>query len=315
MVYAASWKWSSIAILCVGALGCDPIRGTPQPGSDAVTPTSVLKIRSSLHRDLVENSAAVTSVRHPGLTYGINDSGHDPAVFVFDSLGRHVAVRLVSPAGNRDWEAAATGPCGTADSSCLYIGDVGDNDADRSFVLVYRIEEPDGQSEAPLIPRRLVVSYPDRAHDVEAMYVAPNGDLYLITKRPLRARSGALRPALVFRVPASAWDVPLPSGVVAALVDSLPIVPGSARGRTITDAALSHNGRWLAVRTYAEVYTFAVDSVSGLPRRDAKPSACSTASVGQKIGEGIGWWWDNDRLLLTGEGRGVDLAVIRCPKP
>ena len=31
-------------------------------------------------------------------------------------------------------------------------------------------------------------TYPDQRHDVEAMYVAPNGDIVLITKRPLPDR-------------------------------------------------------------------------------------------------------------------------------
>ena len=43
----------------------------------------------------------------------------------------------------------------------------------------------------------------------------------------------------------------------AALVDSLPIVPGSAPLRLITDAALSPDAKHLAVRTYAQLFVFA----------------------------------------------------------
>jgi hypothetical protein len=67
---------------------------------------------------------------------------------------------------------------------------------------------------------------------------------------------------------------------LAQLVDSLPIVPGSAPRRTITDAALSADARHLAVRTYGEVYLFATDS-AGRARRDVTPGVCNIAGLEQ----------------------------------
>jgi hypothetical protein len=258
-------------------------------------------------------------VSQPGIVYGFNDSGHRARLYAFDSLGRARGVWELSGAANRDSEAASTGPCAAgAQGHCLYIGDVGDNDARRPFVTVYRLSEPiiggNVRDSLPLqIEDRLDLRYPDHPHDVEAMYVGPDGSVFLITKRRLRDRQQRPRRALVFRVPPSAWDS---SGVVtAALVDSLPIVPGQVQGGQITDAALSPDGRLLAVRTYADVFVFAMDSLTWLPVPGQTARSCSVRALDEKQGEGIGWWWDGRRLLLTSEGSREPIHKVECPLP
>ena len=284
---------------------------------------SLLKVETSLHRRLVENSVAVTSVSQPGIIFGLNDSGNGPYIFAVDSTGGGRGMWEIVGAQNRDWEAASMGPCSASKSgSCLYVGDVGDNDARKALVTVYRFPEPKVPRVGDSLPStplpiadvaRLDFAYSDQPHDVEAMYVAHDGSIFLITKRRLLGDQGRPRPALLFRLSATSWDS---SGVATALlVDSLPIVPGDAQGRQVTDAALSRDGKLLAVRTYADIFIFAVDSASGLPRRDIAPGFCVIAGLREKQGEGIGWWWDRRRLLLTSEGRNSPMYVVECPLP
>jgi hypothetical protein len=280
---------------------------------------SVLKVETSLHRDLVENSAAVTSVTQPGIAFGINDSGNRPTLFAFDSTGAARGSWRISGARNIDWEAAAAGPCPGAATSCLYIGDVGDNDARRQTVSIYRIPEPTVPAGGLPAPgfidevQRLSVRYPDQPHDVEAMYVARDGSLFLITKRRLLDPARTPRPALIYRLPHTAWDSA--GTVTATLVDSLPIVPGTAPGRQVTDAAVSSDWKWLAVRTYSEVFIFLLDQATGLPARQRAPTSCTILGLEERQGEGIGWWWDNRRLVLTSEGQRSPLFVVECGKP
>jgi hypothetical protein len=280
----------------------------------------VLRIESSLHKDLVENSVAITSVRQPGIIFGLNDSGHRPWLFAFDSSGRDRGRWELVGARDRDWEAASLGPCLAGDSlpSCIFVGDVGDNDARRTNVEIYRIGEPTapgaltGEPAPHMVLGRLTARYPDRPHDVEAIYVGHDGAIFLITKRRLLDDRRRPRQALVFRIPPSAWDS---SGVVtASLVDSLPIVPGQTQGRQVNDAALSPDGRYLAVRTYSEVFLFDVDSASGLPRSGVAPRTCILRQLREKQGEGVGWL-DDRRLLLTSEGSGEPLYVVGCALP
>ena len=257
----------------------------------------------------------------PGIIFGLNDSGHEPLLFAFDSTGRSRGVWRVNGARNLDWEAAASGPCEAgSDQRCLYIGDVGDNEARKPTVTVYRVAEPivpSAPADRRAAPdaglpaaRVLQIRYPDSPHDVEALYVTPAGDLFLITKRRLLDAARRPRQALIYRVPATAWRS---SGTATAtLVDSLPIVPGDWPGRQVTDAALSADGSKLAVRTYAEVYVFQVDTATGLPSASGRPAVCTILDLNEKQGEGIGWWWDQRRLLLTSEGNGEPLRVIEC---
>ena len=120
--------------------------------------------------------------------------------------------------------------------------------------------------------------------------------------------------ALVFELPHGVWGNAgtLPT---AALVDSLPIVPGSGPRRLITDAALSPNGRLLAVRTYTQIFVFAADSATGRVDHRTPPAVCNLVPLGRSQGEGIAWYGRNDRLVVTSEGRAAPMVALNCPLP
>ena len=315
MTSRLSLKLSLLALLAVaGAVYVWLLSGLRGLEADNVGPISVLKVEAAIHTDLVENSGAVTSVSQPGIIFGFNDSGNGPRIFAFDSSGRGRGDFSIVGARNRDWEAAGLGPCRRRASWCLYIGDVGDNEARRQYVTIYRVPEPvisDTVGSRPIeVEGSLNVRYADHPHDVEAIYVGVDGSIFLITKRRLLDDGQRPRPALIFKVPGSFWDS---SGTaVASLVDSLPIVPGERPGGQVSDAALSPNGKHLAVRTYDDVYIFEMDSVTQLPRPGQAPVPCTIRQLREAQGEGIAWWWDRRRLVLTSERRNSPLHVIEC---
>lgn len=269
---------------------------------------------------LKENSSATMSRRQPGVFFSINDSGNDPLLFGLDTTGADRGVWTILGSTNTDWEDSAIGPC-SADNgaSCVYIGDTGDNDAMRPGRVIYRVVEPDvvpsnsGKVVGSLKAEALLYRYQDRPHDVEAMYVPPNGDVVLITKRPISVRLGHFRDALVFRLSSSLWGSKTP--VVATLVDSLPIVPGSSPFRLITDAALSPDSKHLAVRTYAQVYIFATDSLTGAVNHAIAPSVCDVTSLSEYQGEGVSWANNDGRLIFTSEGKKSPLHIADCALP
>ena len=304
-----------LAVSAVSGIWVSRDSGRLQAGE--VGPISVLKVGTAIHMDLVENSGAVTSVSQPGIIFGFNDSGNEPIIFAFDSSGRGRGSWRVVGARNRDWEAAGLGPCRLPGSWCLYIGDVGDNEARRPFVTVYRVREPVISDSAGgggvEVERSLNVRYADHPHDVEAMYIGVDGSMFFITKRRLLDDQQRPRRALIFKVPGSFWDS---SGtVVADLVDSLPAVPGERQGGQISDASLSPNGKLLAVRTYDDVYLFEMDSVTQLPKPGQAPVPCTIRQLREEQGEGIAWWRDQRRLVLTSERRNAPLHLVECPAP
>ena len=314
----------SIVALC-GAAACDrgqpkgsAVRASPNAASEShgASLQNIVSVPVRGVRDLVENSAAAMSLRQTGVLFTINDSGNDALLFAIDTTGANRGIWRVSGASNIDWEAASMGPCGGAQqaSSCVYIGDTGDNSGPRGAPAIYRVAEPTADGMRGFVQAEVVrYTYPDQRHDVEAMYVAQNGDVVLITKRPLPDRSGHLRQALVFRVPASAWGAH--DRVVAQLTDSLPIVPGSVPFRLITDASLAPDGRHLAVRTYAQVFIFATDSVTGAVNHAVAPTVCDVSSLGEAQGEGVTWANAIGRLVFTSEGRRAPLNLGDCSVP
>jgi hypothetical protein len=272
--------------------------------------------------------------------FTINDSGNEPVLFALDTTGRARDRWRISGASNRDWEAITLGRCLPSNAGeqaadvphCLYIGDVGDNGAQRRSVRVYRLEEPDVRrtERGPRIGNResgigasargtlsataLTFTYEGGPRDVEAMYAGPDGTIYLVSKRALEDPNGRPRPALVFALPPHAWHR-TDSVAVAVLVDSLPIVPGTALGRQTTDAALSRDRSAVAVRTYTQLYVFRADPATGRVLSGVPPTICSIAGLEEKQGEGITWFADAGTWLLTSEGRHEPLRVIECPPP
>jgi hypothetical protein len=282
-------------------------------GAIGAVPTDTVTIQLRDTRGLIENSAAAMSSASGGVLFSINDSGHRPELFAIDTTGADRGVWDVARASNRDWEALALGPCGK--ERCVYIGDVGDNDARYVSRRIYRVREPEPRDSAfrgTLEAERLEFRYPDGPNDVEAMYIAQNGDAFLITKRPVRER-GNLRRARVYRVAAAAWSNHKLNS--AELVDSLSIVPGSTPLRTISDAALSPDGKHLAVLTYAEVYVYATDASSGRVNAGIAPAVCDIVPLGQPQGEGLTWANNEGRLVFTSEGKRVPLHIATCPLP
>jgi hypothetical protein len=270
-------------------------------------PTGIVQLGTFQDSTLSESSAAAASRAQPGVIWTLNDSGNSPWLYAVDTAGRSLGTFRVMGAGNFDWEALTLSPCPTG--SCLIIGDTGDNLEVRPSVTLYRVPEPTVSASAagvltPTAPAdTMVIRYPDGAHDNEAIYADSVGNIYFVTK-------GRSKGMLLFRLPASAWA----SGSSAVLerVDSLPITPDIKIGHWVSDAALSPDGRRVAVRTYSAVFFFAVGADGRLTPDEGRE--CFFGSTLEPQGEGV-TWLDNERLLLTSEASSTSrgtLFLLEC---
>jgi hypothetical protein len=255
---------------------------------------------------LTESSGAARSRILPGVLFTINDSGHDPVVFAFDTTGRALGSWRVPGVANRDWEALSVGPCPAG--SCLYLADTGDNLERRPAVTIYRLREPatfarfGGTSDTtPLELDSALVRYPEHPNDVEALWAGDDGSLSLVTK----GRRDGVR---LFHVPVAAFGAG--AAVTAELQQVLPMVPDQRLGRWVTDAARAPDGRRVAIRTYTELYLYPLFPSGGL----GTPRVCNLAGL-EPQGEGVEWL-DDHRLLLTSERsfsrRGGPIHVVQC---
>lgn len=132
-----------------------------------------------------EASGLVASRLHPSLLYTHNDSGGEPEVYMIDTLGKYQGKIKLDGVRNQDWEDIAIGPGREDGESYIYVADIGDNNAKRDRIQIYRFAEPQElEREIILQPERITLTYPDGPKDAETLLVDPwNGDLLVLSKR------------------------------------------------------------------------------------------------------------------------------------
>jgi hypothetical protein len=300
-----------VVVATLAIAGCRPDVAPAEalPTIDAgwvmIPPAEMRQSGSLAHPRLAEASGAAVTTQRPGALWTLNDSGNAPDLYLIDTTGALLTTFPLLGATNTDWEEVALGPCPAG--RCLYIADTGDNAERRSEVLMHRVPEPELRGMLPATlpaqqPQTLRIRYPDGPHDVEAMAVTRTGDVLLVTK----GRSGGV---LLFRLAASAWTA---GSTIAERIDSLPIAANTGTGRLVTGMALSPDGTRLMVRTYRDLYPFAVNPDQTL-RPLGKPTACDILGR-EPQGEAVDWL-DAERLVLTSE-RGLmkvgTVFLVRC---
>lgn len=271
-------------------------------------PVTVVKTGTLPHK-LRESSGVAASRVHPGVLWTHNDSGDDADLYAVDFSGNVLAEYEVDDARARDWEDIALGPCPGVGGDCLYIADTGDNQLRRARYRIYVVREPSVDSGAgaadvdiPLLGRT-IFEYPGRvARDAEALAVAPDGEVLIVTK----GRAGFVQLFSLGQLDFADED----ARPTARLVTTLPIEPWWGIGRVVTGAAMSADGTRLAVRTYSEIFFFARAADGSLtPAGDA----CFVADLADG-GEAVDFLGDS-ALVLTSErhhGHPGAIDVITC---
>ena len=250
-----------------------------------------------------EASGLALGRRDPGVLWTHGDSG-EPRLLAVSLDGTVLGTVRVAGAAAGDWEDISAGPC--AAGSCLYVGDIGDNDASRPRITVYRLPEPapgDGTS-APA--EALHAAYPDGPHDAEALFVDAGGRIYVVSK-------GETGPVTVYRYP----DSPRP-GVVSRLERVAELSAGKVgRNERITGADVSADGRWVALRTLRTVSFHPFEAVTGGGGGGA-PTRFDLSAAGEAQGEGIALGPGGVVYLASEGGKKKDPATlvrVTCPVP
>jgi hypothetical protein len=204
--------------------------------------------------ELVESSALVETAEGWVST---NDSGDSARLFLLDPS-------TCAELGQVDWKGEPDDVEALADAGQgrIWVGDVGDNEAEREGVELTLVSLADGS-----VLQRRTLRYPDGPRDAEALAAHPvTGEVIVISK--------SVFGGTVFLVPA-AGDRLIELGLVTGLA---------------TDAAFWGPER-LVVRTYSEAVGYSWPDLTELGRLKLP---------GQEQGEGMAV--SGDTLLLTSEG-------------
>ena len=280
-------------------LAAGPAPG-PSPSVCGYGPST--RIATLQDRAVAEASGLAASRRAPDVYWTLNDSNNDPLLFAFDRAGRALGTFRVDGARNSDWEALQAGPAPNGEPA-LYVGDIGDNQATRQDIQVYRVPAPalDPNATKPMAgtarpAERFFLSYPDGAHDAAALLVHPtSGELLIVTK----SFAGQSQ---VYRAP------PLTSAGRIALehVADLDLTGLGPFAGIVTDGAFAPDGRRVALRTYVAVLEYAVPPGQSLAATwNGVPDVYPLQDGRQ--GEGITYRADGEALLTIGEGAPAEL--------
>jgi hypothetical protein len=217
---------------------------------------------------LDEASGLAASIANPGYLWTHNDSGDEARILLIDTKGILKATVRIAHAKNRDWEDMAIGPGPEAGKNYLYLGDIGDNEAEHPIKYIYRIEEPVidlAKTSDTTIQQVDVIKfeYPDGMRDAESLLLDPlTRDLFVISKRELRCN--------VYRLPYPQSTHEL---VTAELtIDKIEFEPANSGDTIKTDdgilikgyhpkfyyqivgADISLSGEEVLVKSYSSVY-------------------------------------------------------------
>ena len=243
----------------------------------------------------------------PGAYWTHNDSGDGPFIYAFDNRGDSLGVFRVTGAQARDWEDISIGPGPQPNKSYLYIGDIGDNDKERSETVVYRVAEPVLNNVKSTRSRPAVtesaeairLQYPDGKHDAEALLVHPtSGNIYIVTKV-------ALANPVVYEAAA-----PLIAGKLITMRRIGEVRVPSLFGGVITGGAISPDGRRVALCDYFQGYELVLPATSANFNDIWKQRMTGFDLGKRKQGEAITYRLDGKALLATSEGKQAPLFQV-----
>ena len=187
-----------------------------------------------------ELSGLVRSRSQKDVLWAHNDSGDKPRLLAVSPAGRVLAEVAVTGAKALDWEDIAAG------RGTLLIGDIGDNDAERPSIVVYRVDEPRvaGANGAKMSvrARRIELRYPDGAHDAEALLRDPDTGAIVVVEKRADGRSGVY-----------VADAPK-AGAATTLRRVGRLFLGG--GQMVTAGDVSADGRTIALRTYHSAFVW-----------------------------------------------------------
>jgi hypothetical protein len=262
---AVTGALSAVLLLAPGG---EPARAAVRYGK----PDMVCSVTDSRLREI---SGLVQTGR--GVMFAIND-GPPALIYRLNDRCRLVStLSLLAPV--RDTEDLAIGPDGS-----LWVGDIGGNTFSRTAVSLYQ-RHPLGGVD------RYDLTYPDGAHDAEALLISRHGQVVLVTK--VGTGQSRIYSARLPLPPTSAWT---PAGVI----DIAALRPGGTGSLCVTGGGVSRDGRHFALRTYTTAYEWdAPDGDVLTALRTGVPRPIALAPTAQ--GESITYAVDGSELLTSTE--------------
>lgn len=170
---------------------------------------------------IISESSGILVIGESFLSF--NDSGGEPEIYVFNSLGKLTHTCRIENATNTDWEAITVDQNGF-----LYVGDFGNNSNKRKDLVIYKLTTADVLTKQSVKASKISFSYPDQQqyppkdtrlyYDAEA-FIVKNDSIFIFTKNRTKPFDGlvkvyglsnkignqTLKPYSPIKLPATSW--------------------------------------------------------------------------------------------------------------
>ena len=269
----------------------------PTPEVDSATFVGPVECGALESAALNEVSGLAASVKNKGALWVHNDSGGEPKVYLIDTLGQTLGTYVLAGAKNRDWEDIAVGPGPQEDETYVYVGEIGDNQAQYPVKRVYRFVEPThtGLNTVDTVQQvdQIQFVYPDGRRDAETLLLDPlTKDLYIISKRDQFSR--------IYQV---AYPQKTSQIDTLEMVGHLPQKVQRILSQP-TGGDIAPNGREVLIKSYVQVYYW--------QRENAQTSIAQLLQTAPEIlvyspepqGEAIGFAVNGSGYYTLSEQRG-----------
>lgn len=272
--------WRTLCLVVAAVVGTLPSAAFSAAGD---VPNSTVVSHIADER-IQESSGLAYSVKYPDLAYTMNDSKNRAVVYAIQvSTGRVVGQVDLERFDLEDPESIAVDGQGR-----LWLGDLGDNDANRDDVSILVFDEPGMGRKTPQALQRFPIAFQGGPENVEGMMVSPaTRQVFLINKTDAGAAS-------LYVLPQS-----LRSGAENMATNMRRQMPAR-----VADAAFTPDGRFALVKTATGVVAYDVKTWKPI-------SSFQTPALDK--GESLTVEPDGRSILLGSEGD--DSPIVRVALP
>lgn len=292
-----------IFVAAIVAVACKDNANDVNPQEDSAVQSTIFgagnNIATVQSTDLDEASGLAHSRSNANFLWSHNDSGGDAELFLLNFNGADAGRYRLEGASSIDWEDMTIGAGPDNTQSYIYVGDIGDNRAQRASCTIYRLVEPDltGINLPPSTSisdyESIDYIYEDGARDAEALMVDPlTKDIFIVSKR----EPSNIVYKLAYPQNTTAMDT-------AVLVAVLPYT-------FITAGDISADGTEVLLKNYLNVYYWKKESNESLEDL-FKRAGTRLNYTAEPQGEAIAFSTDGTSYLTVSElGNASEVNII-----
>ena len=258
-----------------------------------------------LNKAMNETSGIASSDIFKDMFYVHNDSGDESRFFMISPDGTlHHIFKYNGNNSDDDCEDIAVGPGPIKEKSYVYVGDIGDNGANRNTITIYRFEEKRSWLKDSIInlnSQKLYLQYPDGPKDAEALMIDPIDELfYIVTKRKDTVR--------IYTSPLAHK----PNDTLILTYRGKLFFEGTKPFKWITSGDISKDGDKVLLKSYDKVYYWKRKGDEHIWQTLQKKPELLTYQA-EKMGEAIGFAANGKSYYTVSEGLYAPIYYYTTP--